>query len=171
MNKRRRRYLAAYLSLFIALILQTTLMCELDVFGISPSLVLVLVICFSLMNDIIPSAVYAVTAGLLLDISGGRVIGFNALLMLYLSIAVVIFGRDFFRETAKAASALVAMGTVVYELIYFIFSIAIFGNSHFFYMLVRVIAFEAVYNAAVAIPIYYYVNKFLRIRSGHSLLD
>lgn len=171
MSKRRRHYILSYVSLFIALILQTTLMRELDFFGISPSLILVMVICFSLMNDIIPSAIFAVVAGLLLDIYGGRIIGFNTLLMMYLSLGVVMFGREFFRETPRASSALVAIGTFVYELIYFTFSIAIFGGSHYFYMIVRVILIESVYNAAVAIPIYFYVSKFLKIRSGHSLLD
>lgn len=171
MSKRKRRYVLSYVSLFAALILQTTFICELDIFGVAPSLIMVMVICFSLMNDIIPSAVFAAVAGLLLDISGGRIIGFNTLLMIYLSIGVVMFGSEFFRDTPRAAAALVAMGTFAYELIYFTFSIAIFGGSHFFYMIVRVILLESVYNAILAIPVYFYVNRFLRIRSSHSLLD
>lgn len=171
MSKRKRRYILAYVSLFIALILQTTLIRDLEIFGVSPLLVLGMVICFSLINDCIPSAVFAVTAGLLLDISGSRVIGFNALLMMYLSIGVVFVGQEFFRETPRAAAMLVAVGTLIYELVYFIFNFVIFGNSHFIYMLGRVILVEAVYNAVLSIPVYFYVNKFLKIRSGHSLLD
>lgn len=171
MSKRKRRYVLAYVSLFIALILQTTLIRELEFFGVAPLLILVMVICFSLTNECIPSAVFAVTAGLLLDISGSRVIGFNALLMLYLSIGVALAGQEFFRETPRAAAMLVAVGTILYELVYFIFNFVIFGDAHFIYMLGRVIAIEAVYNAIVAVPVYFYVNKFLKIRSGHSLLD
>lgn len=171
MNKRKKRYILSYVLLFVALILQTTLIGELTIFGIAPSLILVLVVCFSLMNDCIPSAVFAVTAGLLLDISGGRIIGFNALLMMYLSIGVVFAGQEFFRETPRAAAMLVAISTFVYELIYFIFSFAIFGGAHFFYMIARIILIECVYNAIVAIPVYFFVNKFLRITSTHSLLD
>ncbi len=171
MNKRKRRYVLSYVSLFVALILQTTLIGELTFFGVAPSLMLVLVVCFSLMNECLPSAVFAAVAGLLLDISGGRIIGFNALLMLYLSLGVVFIGQEFFRETPRAAAMLVVVSTFCYELIYFIFSFAIFGGSHFFYMIARVILIESVYNAVTAIPIYFYVNKFLKIRSGHSLLD
>lgn len=171
MNKRKRRYVLSYVSLFVALILQTTLIGELTFFGVAPSLVMVMVVCFSLMNECLPSAVFATVAGLLLDISGGRIIGFNALLMLYLSLGVVFIGQEFFRETPRAAAMLVAVSTFIYELIYFIFSFAIFGSSHFFYMIARVILIEAVYNAIAAIPIYFYVNKFLKIRGGHSLLD
>lgn len=171
MNKRKRRYILSYALLFAALILQTTLLGELTFFGVAPSLMLVLVVCFSLMNDCIPSAVFAVVAGLLLDISGSRIIGFNALLMMYLSLGVVFFGQEFFRETPRAASMLVALSTFVYEMIYFIFSFAIFGGAHFFYMIARIILIECVYNALVAVPIYFLVNNFLRIRSTRSLLD
>ncbi|MBQ6999345.1 MAG: rod shape-determining protein MreD [Clostridia bacterium] len=171
MNKRKRHYMLSYVLLFVALILQTTLIGELTIFGIAPSLMLILVVCFSLMNDCIPSAVFAVVAGLLLDVSGGRIIGFNALLMMYLSIGVVFVGQEFFRETPRAAAMLVAISTFAYEMIYFIFSLAIFGGAHFFYMIVRVILIECVYNAVLAIPVYFLVNKFLRIRSTHSLLD
>ena len=171
MSKKKRRYILSYVLLFAALILQTTLLSELTVFGIAPSLILVMVICFSLMNDCVPSAVFAVTAGLLLDISGGRITGFNALLMMYLSIGVVLLGQEFFRETPRAAAILVAISTFVYELIYFIFCFAIFGGAHFFYMIVRVILIECVYNAIITIPVYFFVNKFLRVRNIHSLLD
>ncbi len=171
MSKRTRCYVVSYASLFVALILQTTLIRELAVFGVAPSLILVTVVCFSLMNDAVPSAAFALVAGLLLDISGGRLIGFNGLLMLYLSLGVVFFGQEFFRETPRAAAMLVAASTFVYELVFFIFSFVIFGGAHFFYMTARVILVEAVYNAIAAFPIYFYVLKFMKIRSGHSLLD
>lgn len=171
MSKRRLKYMLLYVSLFVALILQTTLICKLSFFGVVPSLILVTVICFALANDYINSAVFAAVAGLLIDISGGRIIGFNSLLMIYLSLGMVYVGQEFFRENLKAAVILVAAGTFAYEMVYFIFSFAIFGGSHFFYMIWRVVLVECVYNAILAIPVYFYVDKFLKIRGGRSLLD
>lgn len=169
--KRKMRYALAYASLFVALILQTTVIGELAFFKVSPSPVPVIVICFALVNDYLPSAVFAVVGGLLLDVTGGRVIGFNALLMMYLSFGVVYMGQEFFRETPKSAVILTFFGTFVYELVFFIFSLVIFGSGHFFYMLGRVVLIECVYNAVIALPIYFYVSKFLRIRRSRSLLD
>lgn len=169
--KRKMRYALAYASLFAALILQTTVIDGLSFFGVSPSLTLVIVICFSLANTYLPSAVFAAVAGLLLDITGGRIIGFNAVLMMYLSIGVVYVGQEFFRETPKSAVILTAAGTFVYELVFFIFSLAIFGSGHFFYMIARVIVIECVYNGIIALPVYFYVSKFLKIRRSRSLID
>ena len=171
MSKHKIRYIFIYISLFVTLILQTTIVSELSLFGVVPSLILVTVICFSLINDYIPSAVFATVAGLLTDISGSRIIGFNALLMLYLALGVVYVGQEFLRDTPKAAIVLVLAGTFVYEMVYFIFGFAIFGGEHFFYIIARVILIECVYNAIVTLPIYFYISKFLKIRSGHSLLD
>ena len=171
MSKRKMKYVLLYVNLFIALILQTTLICRLSFFGVVPSLILVAVICFALVNDYVDSAVFAGVAGLLMDIAGGRIIGFNSLLMLYLSLGMVYVGQEFFRENIKAAVILVAAGTLVYEMVYFIFTFAIFGGSHFFYMMWRVVMVECLYNALLAIPVYLYVDKFFKIRGGRSLLD
>ena len=171
MNKRKKKYVILYISLLVAFILQTTFLQGISIFGVAPSLILVLVICFSNSNDIVPSAVFSAVAGLLLDISSGRIIGFNAMLMMYLSLGIVYIGSEFFRDTPRATVMLVAIGTFIYELVFFIFNFVIFGNSHFFYMIYRVIFVEIIYNSIIAIPVNMYVQKFLKIRSGHSLLD
>lgn len=171
MNTRNRKYVLLYLSLLVAFALQTTFVKEISLFGVSPSLILVFAICFSMVNDIFPSAIFSSVAGLLLDISSGRIIGFNAMLMLYLSLGIVYIGKEFFRETPRACVMLVALGTFIYELIFLIFSYTIFGSGHFFYMLYRVVFLEIIYNCVVSIPLYLYVQKFLKIRTGHTLFD
>ncbi|MBR2476506.1 MAG: rod shape-determining protein MreD [Clostridia bacterium] len=171
MNRRKGRYALAYFSLIVALVLQTTLVKEIAIFGISPMLVLVLVVCFSLMNDSIPSAIFAVIAGLLLDVAGNRAFGLNALMMMYLSLGVSTVGREFFQDTSRSAIILVFVGTLLYETVYFICNFLIFGSGHFWYMLWRVTLVEAVYNAILTILVYYYCNKFLKLVVSRSLLD
>lgn len=171
MNKRRKKYVLLYVSLLITFILQTTVAEKIAVFNVAPQMLLVFAICFSMANDVVPSMVFSGIAGLLTDISGSGVVGFNTLLMLYLSLGIVYIGSEFFRDTPRAAIMLTALCTFLYELVFFIFTFAIFGDAHFFYMVYRVILPEIVYNSIVSIPIYLYVQKFLRIKSGNSLLD
>lgn len=171
MNKRRKKYILLYVSLLITFILQTTVAEKIAVFNVAPQLLLVFAICFSMANDVVPSMVFSAISGLLTDIAGGRVIGFNALLMMYLSMGIVYIGSEFFRDTPRAAVMLTALCTFLYELVFFIFTFAIFGNAYFFYIIYRVILAEVVYNSIIAVPVYLYVQKFLRIKSGNSLLD
>lgn len=170
-SKRKKRYILSYVFLFVAFILQTTLIQNLKIFNVAPSLLLVTVVCFSLINDIVPSAVFAVVAGFLLDISAGRVIGLNALLMMYLSFAVVVAGQDLFRETSRSAAFLIMICTVIFETVFAFFNFAIFSKPSVWYTILRVVLVEAVYNGIVAIPIYLLFCRFLRIRTGHSLFD
>ena len=171
MNRRKSHLVLAYFSLIVALILQTTLVKEIAIFGVSPMLVMVLVVCFSLMNDSVPSAIFAVVAGLMLDVLGSRTLGLNALMMLYLSLGVSTVGREFFQDTLRSAIILVFVGTLLYETIYFILNFLVFGSGHFWYVLWRVTLVEAVYNAVLAILVYYYCNKFMKLVVSHSLLD
>ncbi len=170
-SKRKKRYVLSYVLLFVAFILQTTLVQKAAIFKVSPSLLLVLVVCFSLINEPIPSAVFAVVSGFLLDISAGRVLGFNALLMMYLALGIAYFGQDFFRETPRSAAFLVIVCTVVYETLFSVFNFAIFGEPSFWYVLMRVVVVEALYNGVVTLLLYAFCSKFMRIKSGRSLFD
>lgn len=171
MNTRTRRYIMSYLILVVAYILQTTLIREIAIFKVAPSLMLVSVICFSLVNEEVSAAIYGGIAGLLMDISSGGAIGFNAILMLYLALALVIFGQDLFHDTVRSATFLVVISTILYESVFAFFNFAIFGNSSFWYMILRVALVEAVYNGVFAPLIYLMFRKFLKIRTGHSLFD
>lgn len=171
MDKRKVRYIYAYISLFVALVLQTTLIKKIAIFGISPTLILVFVICFSLINGSVPSAVFAGIAGLLLDVSGNRALGLNALMMLYLSLGISNLGRDFFQDSPRSAVILVFVGTLLYEIVYFVLNFLIFGSTYFWYALWRIILIESIYNAVVAIPVYFYCNRFLKLVASYSLLS
>ena len=171
MSTRTRRYIMSYLLLVVAYILQTTLIREMAIFKVAPSLILTSVICFSLVNEPVSAATYGAVAGILLDVSAGRTIGFNAILMLYLALALVVFGQEFFHDTVRSATFLVILATILYEVVFAFFNFAIFGNSSFWYMIARVVLIEAVYNGVFAPLIYLFFRKFLKIRTGHSLFD
>ncbi|MBE7013051.1 MAG: rod shape-determining protein MreD [Ruminococcaceae bacterium] len=171
MSTRKKRYIISYVLLVAAYILQTTLVREIAIFKVSPSLILVSVVCFSLVNEPVGAAVYGGIAGILMDISSGRTLGFNAVLMMYLALLVVFAGQEFFRDTLRSATFVVVLSTVVYEVVYAFFNFAIFGDSSFWYMIFRVVLVEALYNAVFAPFVYMLYRRFLKIRTGHSLFD
>lgn len=170
-GKRKKRYITSYVLLFVAFILQTTLVRELSVLNVAPSLLLVLAVCFSLVNDEIASAVFSLVAGFLLDISSGRVLGFNGLLMMYMSLAIAYFGQDYFRDTSRSAAFLVMICTLVYETLFSVFNFAIFGEGSVFYVLLKVVLIETLYNGIIAMPVFVMCRKFMRIKTGRSLFD
>ena len=171
MNKRNKKYVLAYVSLVIAFVLQTTLFQNLKIFGISPSLIMVLAICFSIVNTPLPSVIFSAIAGLMLDISSGRIVGLNAMMMMYMSLGISCYIKEMFMDTPRSAVMITALATFVYECIFCILSFVIFGNGSFWYMIYRVILLEVLYNGLVAFFIYFYTDKFLKIQVGQSLWD
>lgn len=153
------RQFFCYLALVVLLILQTTLGAELAIWGIAPDLVLVFVLCRCLSLPPIPAAAFGMVAGLLLDMAGGRLIGFHGVLMLYVGLLAAIFGSNFFRGNLYVAVAAAFCVTVVYQLIYGFLSFFIFGGVDFGYMLLHMVLLGAVYNAVCAVPLYYLAKR------------
>lgn len=149
------RQFFSYLTLVLLLILQTTLGAELAVFGVAPDLVLVFVLCRCLSLAPIPAAAFGMVAGLLLDMAGGRLMGFHGILMLYVGLGASIFGNNFFRGNLYVSIAAAFCVTVVYQLLYAFFNFIIFGGVSTGYLLLHIILTGAVYNALCALPLYY----------------
>ncbi|MEG0895833.1 MAG: hypothetical protein RSE93_08950, partial [Oscillospiraceae bacterium] len=53
-----------------------------SIFDIKPVLIVPLVVCVCMFENIMPSAVFSVIAGLFWDMSSNKLIGFNAIIML-----------------------------------------------------------------------------------------
>ncbi|MFZ2539986.1 MAG: rod shape-determining protein MreD, partial [Oscillospiraceae bacterium] len=57
-------------------------------FGVKPVLILPLVVCISMYESVMSSAIFAMIAGLLWDISSDKLFGFNAIILLCCSVLI-----------------------------------------------------------------------------------
>ena len=87
--KKAIRCVICVLYVFLLLLIQTTVLDSVRIFGIMPNLLLVAVICFSLLTADYRGLVFGIACGLLLDITGGRLIGLNTLFCTYVSFGVI----------------------------------------------------------------------------------
>ncbi|MBE7030215.1 MAG: rod shape-determining protein MreD [Ruminococcaceae bacterium] len=152
------RTAVSYLLLFVALILQSTLGQACTIFGVAPNLVLTLAVCLCLTGEPLWSAVFGLVAGLLLDISGGQIVGFEAILMLYLGLGASLFGNYCFRGNVHVTAITVFGATFIYQTVFVLAGLFLFGNGSFGAAL-RTIFLESFYNAAVAVPCHYLIKR------------
>ena len=153
--------------IFGAYILQTTAAQYVTLWGVKPNLLLILVVSFALIGGSIRGAVVGLAAGLLLDISSGRAVGFYALVGMYLGLVVGIYSIRFFKENYRAAVLCVFLSTILYETFVFLWGLAIYHEpfwNHIFFML-RTIVIEGMYNGVVALLAYPFI---LGIDGSHS---
>jgi len=152
-----------YLSfILLFLLLQTTLLQYVEVFGVKPNLLVVFIITVALLRGSEEGAAVGLFAGLAADMMFGGVLGFYALFGFYLGISVGIFNKRLFKENLLIAVFFTFVYSVAYESVIYIVNNIMNTDMGFLYAFTRIILPEAAYNSAAAVLIFP-----LAIRADH----
>jgi rod shape-determining protein MreD len=145
-----------FYSLFIILflLLQTTLMKYVTVYGVRPNLLIVFVILTALIRGNVEGGTVGFFAGLAADMLFGGLLGFHALMGMFTGIAAGSVNRRLFRENLLVAVFFTFVYSVLYEMVVYILNNIMGGNLDLVYPLTRIILPEAAYNCAAAVFIY-----------------
>jgi len=148
------KYREAICLFTVALLIQTTLMNMFSIYGITPNLLLCLVVIFSfLYNDNIYGLVLGVIYGLLYDICFSEYVGIAALAFLIISLGIMLFSIVMNKEALISVIIVAAASTVAYMLIYWSI-MAMLGSSYSFLYMARFLPVSVLYNVAVVAAIY-----------------
>jgi len=138
----------------LAVILQLALLNLISVFDITPNLVLCLALFITYKyNDGIRPALIGVPFALLLDIMSGQYAGVGALMIFALCIATAYFGRDLNRDNVWTLFSVIALGTVLYYVGYWMI-LVILGNPTSILYIIRFLLIEIPFNLLVAAAAY-----------------
>jgi rod shape-determining protein MreD len=145
--------------IILFLVLQTTLLDYASIYGIKPNLIIVFVIVTALVRGNVEGGAVGFLSGLVMDMLFGTVLGFYALLGLYLGIAAGSVNRRLFRENLLVVLFFTFVYSVAYELIVYILNTIMSGNIELLYPLTGIILPEASYNCVAAVLIYALINR------------
>ena len=141
--------------LIINFILQTTVLQLIEIRGVIPDTMLIIIVSYSLLRGQNAGAAVGFFAGLLYDIFFGSALGFYALLGMLTGYLCGIAHRNFYRENYVLPVTLSAIAIYVTGFL-------LKGNYNVFYFLFSVIIPQAVYTGIAAIVVYrilYSVNN------------
>lgn len=93
-------------------------------------------------------------SGLLVDICYGDMLGFYALIYMYIGYLNGFFQTIFYDEDLKLPMILITASDFIYGIIIYVFLFALRNRTNFFYYLSRVIIPEVVYTVVVTIVLY-----------------
>lgn len=144
----------AVLYVFFALILQTTVLDSIRIFGIIPNIMLISVICYSLSAADYRGIIFGVASGLLLDITGGRMIGINTLLCMYVAFSCVWMCDKLYNNNEIIAGVFTFVISIIYGAAMYIINFLLWGETNVLYALFRVILPETLYNTILSLFIY-----------------
>lgn len=159
-----KRFIVTAFFIFICFLLQCTVFRALAFGGIVPNLLIVLTASFGFMRGEKTGLLIGFFSGLLVDIFFGSVIGFYALIYMYIGYANGKFSAIFYPEDIKLPITLILCSDFFYGMVCYMILFLLRGKFDFSYYLVHIILPEMVYTVVVTLFLYPVI-----LRVNHSL--
>jgi rod shape-determining protein MreD len=160
--------------ILLIVIIQSTILDSVRIFNIIPNVMIVFVICAAFLRGSIEGAAVGFFMGLVQDMLFGTILGFYALLGMYLGLVVGVINRRLYRDNLLVIVFFTFFSTIGYEASVFFmatFGLILGGQVNVLHPLFGIILPEAFLNCIVSVFIYLFLfqwsEKFDEIdRSG-----
>lgn len=140
--------------IILCFLLQSTVFHSLSLGGIIPNLMIILTASYGFMRGRKSGTLIGFFSGLLMDIFFSDVIGFYALLYMYIGYLNGVFKKMFYPEDIKLPIALIVGSDFLYNILIYFFTFFLKGRFQFIYYFLNIIIPEMVYTIIVACILY-----------------
>ena len=142
------------ISVLLLFMLQCTLFKVLSLASVSPNLLLIITFAAGFMRGKKEGMYVGLFCGLLLDLFFGKVIGFQALLYMYIGFINGIFNRVFYDEDVTLPIGLLCASDFIYNFVCYVFAFLIRNRLDFGYYLIHIILPEMLYTVIIMLIFY-----------------
>lgn len=143
-----------FITFIIIYILQANLFPSLRIAGVMPNMFIIFILWIGLFANTTEAIIFGIIMGLSLDFIYGKVIGITAVMLCVVGYLGAYFDKNFSKESKLKIVVMVIGATIIYELGYYILSASIIGYSFEWLTLMKIIAFEVIYNVLITILLY-----------------
>ncbi len=154
-----RRGMITGILILICFVLQCTVFRIFAFGGIVPNLLIVLTASFGFMRGEKTGLIIGFFCGLMIDVFFSDVIGFYALVYMYIGYANGKFARQFYPEDIKMPMFLITCSDFGYGLICYLFLFLLRGKLDIGYYILHVVIPEVVYTLIVTVFLYPVILK------------
>lgn len=138
----------------ICFLLQCTVFPSLAFGGIIPNLMIIVTASYGFMRGRKTGLLVGFFSGLLMDIFFSDILGFYALIYMYIGYLNGIFRKMFYPEDIKLPIALIVSSDFLCNIVIYILTFFLKGRFRFLYYLLNVIVPEMVYTIIVTCALY-----------------
>lgn len=156
-----RKIVIALMVLF-GFVLQSTLLQAISIARIAPNLLIILTASYGFMRGKKSGLLVGFFVGLLTDIFFGDVIGFYAIIYMYIGYANGMFHRIFFAEDISLPLLLITLSDFIYGFAIYVLLYLLRGRFQVSYYLFHVIIPEIVYTIVLTVITYPLILKINR---------
>lgn len=157
-----RRKIVVFLLIILFFILQNTVFKAFALASVSPNLLLVLTASMGLMRGEKEGLLTGFFCGLLLDIFYGSILGFYALVYLFIGYGNGKFHHLFSDEDIKLPMVWIAFSDLAYGLLIYFFLFIFRGKFEFRYYFLHIIVPELIYTIVAMLVFYQLIRKLNR---------
>lgn len=154
-----KRKIAITLIIILCFLLQSTLFQALSFASISPNLLIVVVSSFGFMRGKKTGMFIGFFSGLLMDIFFGTVLGFYALIYMYIGYCNGFFRKLFFPDDIKLPLLLITVSDLASNFLVYFFLFLFRGKFQFTYYLMHIMVPELVYTLLVTLVLYFIILR------------
>lgn len=140
--------------ILLALLLQSTVLAALPLWGVYPDLILVVVVAFSLLKGPVFGARYGFFAGLGLDLLIGEMVGLNAVTKMLVGAVVGAMADKLYKENYLVPFLSVMAATLLDQLLYWLGATAFGLAIPWSYAFHRVLGPLSLYNGVLILLVY-----------------
>ncbi len=161
------RKFTVFILIVVCFVLQSTVFRSFSFAGIVPNLLVILTSAFGFMRGENEGLVIGFICGLLVDIFFGDILGFYALILMYVGFLNGKFNRIFYPEDIKLPLGLIVISDLSYGMICYILMFLLKGKFDFLFYFKDVILPEVVYTMVITCilyPIVLLINEGLERR-------
>lgn len=148
-----------YVTLLFVVVLQSTILNGIEFLHITPNIVLVFVVCYSMYAEPVKAVILAIVAGLVADILQVHHVGLTALLFMFISIALSVICSDYIRSNMFTVMVAIVASTIVFEYLYGILVYVLFNKMPLGYM-IKIVLIETLYNVITSL-VFMWWTKYL----------
>lgn len=159
-----KRRLSTILIIILSFLLWTTVFQSIKLAGISPNIMLIIVVCYAYMRGRTSGLVIGFFCGLLSDMMFGNVIGLYAFGLMTIGFLCGHCQKVYFTDNFILPCILVGISDFAYELYYYVTDFLIRGRLNFGFYFISVILPKMIYTMLVAVFLFRLLNsleKFL----------
>ena len=158
--------------LFVAVVVQLSIVANIEIFRGHPNLLLVTVVCVALLRGAIFGAVAGFSAGLLADTGVFGTLGFTSLLLTLAGYWVGRYGETTGRDRAHAPLLSVAVITVLYQFGALILHFVLGEPAPAREVLLISLVPTMIVNVALTVPVYALARRLFRpVQSARSVQE
>ncbi|WP_028991489.1 rod shape-determining protein MreD [Thermoanaerobacter thermocopriae] len=154
------RKIYKYLLLALLIVLQSTLFRFIDIFGVKPDAVFMVVLSFSLLNGPWEAVYLSLFAGIIQDILFNNALGVTTFSLLIVSYLTGLLSKSVFKESSFVAFVFVFLGTLLYNLITMFSMVLMKYQFNFLLDFVNIAMIQALYNSIITVFVYRYLVSF-----------